>query len=200
MSFDHRIVIDRVVSWRVHWIQFCSSWHYPIQMMSVASRTTGNWRSWGRNAGKTTTYWRRWTRYNNGEANYLLWMGHNVAGWWKTCQSQRKFGRNVSGAGDRLWYQPFSAIYHVVSDSKILSFLWDSSGSVAQCSPPPGRGVTIRMSHDTIRIENFGCHTILFDMIHIYTVKRYRLVIKLYMSPPSSYIATCNTDPNKNDF
>ena len=35
-----------------------------------------------------------------------------------------------------------------------------------------GRGVTIRMPHDTIRIENFGCDTILFDTIHICTVKR----------------------------
>ena len=44
------------------------------------------------------------------------------------------------------------------------------------------KGVTIRMPHDTIRIENFGCDTILFYTIHICTVKSYRLVIKLYMS------------------
>ena len=55
---------------------------------------------------------------------------------------------------------------------------------------PVSRGVTIRTSHDSICIENFGCDTILFDTIHICTVKRYRLVIKLYMSPPSSYIAS----------
>ena len=55
---------------------------------------------------------------------------------------------------------------------------------------PTNRGVTIRMPHDTIHIEIFGCDTILFDTIHICTVKRYRLVIKLYMPPPSSYIAS----------
>ena len=48
------------------------------------------------------------------------------------------------------------------------------------------RGVTIRMPHDTIRIENSSCDTILFDTIHICTVKSYRLVIRLYMSPSSS--------------
>ena len=33
------------------------------------------------------------------------------------------------------------------------------------------------MPHDTIRIEIFGCDTILFDTIHICTVKSFRLVI-----------------------
>ena len=53
----------------------------------------------------------------------------------------------------------------------------------------PGRGVTIRMPHDTIRIEIFGCDTILFDTIHICTVKSYTV----YVASEQLY-CECNTE------
>ena len=52
------------------------------------------------------------------------------------------------------------------------------------------RGITIRMPHDTIRIENFGCDMILFDMIHICTLKSYRLINKRPKGPHIVHLST----------